>query len=162
MSGNLTMFEEEQREVQAICDRLVRDAQALAVLLVDRNGQEIARAGQTQHLDVTSLSSLIAGNVAASGGIAKLLDEREFSGQLHEGEHTKVHIWPVAKRLILVVLFERHFGLVRLRVTKAAEELAKVLQAVWEKSGTEQGTSALGEITDDDIDNLFSDNGSRG
>ena len=67
------LFEEEQRQIQTISDRLQRDSNALAVLVINKDGQEIARSGTTEHLDVTSLSSLFAGNVAATGGIAKLL-----------------------------------------------------------------------------------------
>ena len=161
MSGNMIMFEEEQRLIQACCDRLAKDANALAVLVIDKNGQEIARSGQTDHLDVTSLSSLFAGNVAATGGIAKLLAEKEFSGQFHEGEKTNVHISLVAQRAILVVLFDQRssLGLVRLRVKKTSEELQRVFERVVTKmmAGNGATSQVFGEITDDDIDNLFKD-----
>ena len=164
MSGNFVMFEEEQRLIQTTCDRLAKDANALAVLVIDKNGQEIARSGQTEHLDVTSLSSLFAGNVAATGGIAKLLAEKEFSGQFHEGEKTNVHISLVAQRAILVVLFDGHssLGLVRLRVRKAAEELTRIFESVIAKMNSGAGGvggpgGVFGEITDDDIDNLFNE-----
>src|SRR5438067_12375792 len=161
MSGNqMMMFEEEQRLIQTACDKLAKESNALAVLVIDKNGQEIARSGETDHLDVTSLSSLFAGNVAATGGIAKLLAEKEFSGQFHEGEKTNVHISLVAQRAILVVLFDQRssLGLVRLRVKKASEELQKVFDRVIAKMQAGNGaTSAFGEITDEDIDNLFKD-----
>ncbi len=159
MSGNqMMMFEEEQGQIQLACDKLAKDSNALAVLVIDKNGQEIARSGETDHLDVTSLSSLTAGNVAATGAVAKLLSEKEFSGQFHEGEKTNVHISLVAQRAILVVLFDQRssLGLVRLRVKKASEELARIFESVIKKMN--QGgakTQVFGEITDDDIDNLF-------
>ena len=114
----VVMYEEEQQQIQAICDRLHRDSNAIAMLVINKNGQAIAHAGETEHLDVTSLSSLTAGNVAATGGIAKLLAEKEFAGQFHEGEKTNIHISLVAQRVILVVLFDTRssLGLVRLRV----------------------------------------------
>src|SRR6266704_4682886 len=126
----VVMFEEEQQQIQAICDRLQRDSNSIAILVINKDGQEIARSGNTEHLDVTSLSSLTAGNVAATGGIAKLLAEREFAGQFHEGEKTNIHIAIVAQRVILVVLFDERssLGLVRLRVRKAAAELTIVLE----------------------------------
>jgi len=156
MNENFVMFEDEQRQIQATCDRLAKDAVALAVLVIDKNGQEIARSGKTEHLDITSLSSLFAGNVAATGGIAKLLEEKEFSGQFHEGEHTNVHISLVAQRAILVVLFDGHssLGLVRLRVKRASEDLAKIFVEILRKKPDK---SAFQEITDDDIDNLFNE-----
>ncbi len=155
----VVMFEEEQQQIQVICDRLQRDSNSIAILVINKDGQEIARAGNTEHLDVTSLSSLFAGNVAAAGGIAKLLAEKEFSGQFHEGEKTNIHLSLVAQRAILVVLFDTRssLGLVRLRVKKASEELTKVFDALVKKMSSGNVPPVLGEISDDDIDNLFND-----
>jgi len=158
-SPQLVMYEEEAQQIQSICDRLAREANARAVLCIDKNGQPFAQSGETEQLDITSLSSLTAGNVAATGGIAKLLKEKEFSGQFHEGEKTNVHISVVAQRIILVVLFDERssLGLVRLRVRRAAEELAKIMEHLVAKASTQNTASLFSEITDDDIDNLFND-----
>ena len=159
MIQQLVMYEEELHQINTICETLHRDSNAKAVLVIDKNGQAMASAGDVQELDVTSLSSLFAGNVAATGGIAKLLSEREFSGQFHEGEKTNIHLSIVAQRAILVVLFDTRssLGLVRLRVKKAAEDLAKVFDALVKKMAAGNGAPVLGEISDDDIDNLFND-----
>jgi predicted regulator of Ras-like GTPase activity (Roadblock/LC7/MglB family) len=159
MTQNLVMYEEELTRINQICDALQRDSNSKAVLVIDKNGQSIAQAGDTDHLDVTSLSSLTAGNVAATGGIAQLLAEKEFAGQFHEGEKTNVHISIVGARVILVVLFDERssLGLVRLRVRKAAVELAAVLETLVAKSQAGNQPSVFAEITDDDIDNLFND-----
>ncbi len=158
-SPQIVMFEEEQQQIQAVCDRLQRDSNSIAILVINKDGQEIARSGNTEHLDVTSLSSLFAGNVAATGGIAKLLAEKEFSGQFHEGEKTNIHLSLVAQRAILVVLFDTRssLGLVRLRVKKASVELAEVFEALVKKMSSTNAAPILGEISDADIDNLFND-----
>ena len=153
------MYEEDYRAIQTTVDKLHHDSNSKAVLLIDKNGQEIAAAGEIENLDTTSLSSLMAGNVAATGGIAKLLQEQEFSGQFHEGERTNVHISIVSQRLILVVLFDERssLGLVRLRVKKAGSELGGILDGMMKKSVQPQQPSIFAEITDEDIDNLFND-----
>ena len=92
MSGPEVMYPEEQQQMSLVCARLARDANAKAVLLIGRDGQPIAEAGDVDELDVTSLSSLTAGNVAATGGISKILREKDFTSQFHEGEKTHVHI----------------------------------------------------------------------
>lgn len=158
MGNQLVMYEEELQQINTVCQMLQRDSNAKAVLVIDRNGQAISEAGEVEHLDITSLSSLTAGNVAATGGIANLLSEKEFSGQFHEGEKTNVHISIVGARVILVVLFDDRssLGLVRLRVRKAAVELTRILAELVRKSSATSST-VLAEITDDDIDNLFND-----
>ena len=160
MIQQLVMYEEELAQINNICEVLHRDANARAVLVIDKNGQAFASAGEVEQLDVTSLSSLTAGNVAATGAIASLLAEKEFAGQFHEGEKTNVHISIVGARVILVVLFDERssLGLVRLRVRKASSELTTVLDVMVKKSASGAGQpSVFSEITDDDIDNLFND-----
>lgn len=159
MPNQLVMYEEELQQINSVCEVLHRDSNAKAVLVIDKNGQAIANAGEVDQLDVTSLSSLTAGNVAATGGIANLLAEKEFAGQFHEGERTNVHISIVGGRVILLVLFDERssLGLVRLRVRKASAELTQILEALVRKSESGSQPSVFAEITDDDIDNLFND-----
>lgn len=159
-SPHLIIYEEEAKQVHAIIEKLTKDSNSKVVFVVDKNGQLISSAGETEGLDATSLASLTAGNIAATGGLAKLLGEKEFSIQFHEGERDNIHITIVGGRVILVVIFDQRssLGLVRLRVKKAAEELAKIFEDLARKaeSDTASGDSPFAEITDDDIDNLFS------
>src|SRR3954468_19136558 len=106
MIQQLVMYEEELAQINNVCEILQRDSNARAVLVIDKNGQTITQAGEVEQLDVTSLSSLTAGNVAATGAIAQLLAEKEFAGQFLEGQKTNYHVSIVAQRVILVVLFD--------------------------------------------------------
>lgn len=159
MSGPDVMFAEEQQQIAMVCQRLQRDANAKAVLLIGRDGQAIAEAGDVEELDVTSLSSLTAGNVAATGGISKILREKDFTSQFHEGEKIHVHITLVGGKAILVVLFDERssLGLVRLRVKKSSDEMSRLFDQVATKAKSNSQPSILTEITDKDIDNLFND-----
>ncbi len=160
MHPQMVMYEEEFQQVAGLCDRLTREANARCVFVIDKNGQLISASGDTGQLDTTSLASLTAGNIAATGGLAKLLGEKEFSILFHEGERDNLHISIVGGRVILVVIFDHRssLGLVRLRVKKASEDLARVFDELARKA-EQPGTqpTAFAEITDDDIDNLFSD-----
>ena len=125
--SDLVMYEEEFKSVDQELQRLQTQANARVVFLVDKNGQLIASAGDIKGLDTTSLASLTAGNIAATGGMAKLLGEKEFSILFHEGEKDNIHI-SIIDRVILVVIFDQRssLGLVRLRVKKSSEALAKI------------------------------------
>src|SRR6188508_898609 len=158
LTPQLVMYEDEVRRIQAVADRLQQDSRSRAILVVDKNGQLIAASGSATDMDTTSLSSLVAGNVAATGGIAKLMEEDEFTGQFHEGKGMSIHITLIGRRVILVVLFDKNttHGLVRLRVKKAGVELEAILEDVAKKAQSPQ-TNVFAEITDADIDNLFND-----
>jgi len=156
MNPQLVMYEEELKQIQKIVDRLLQDSRSRTILLIDKNGSMVAASGNYNELDTTSLSSLVAGNVAATGGIAKLLQEDEFTGQFHEGKGMSINLSLVGRRIILVVLFDKNTtpGLVRLRVKRAQDELVPIFDELNRKSSM-PGLSPLPEITDQDIDDLF-------
>lgn len=163
-SPDLVMYEEEYLQLKDTLSRLQIDSNAKIVFLVDKNGQQIAAMGDMKGLDATSLASLTAGNVAATDGLAKLIGEKEFSILFHEGERDNIHISLVAQRVILVVIFDERssLGLVRLRVKRASQELERVFEEIVRKAEAELGNpdrfdSPFAEITDEDIDSLFSE-----
>ncbi|AAR33433.1 roadblock/LC7 domain-containing protein [Geobacter sulfurreducens] len=158
----MVMYDEEFKLINAVIEKLLREANAKVIFLVDKNGQLISGVGETERFDTTSLASLTAGNIAATGGLAKLIGEKEFSILFHEGEKDNLHISIVGGRVILVVLFDNRssLGLVRLRVKKASDELTTVFDRLMKKAEEKERSGIqefpFAEITDDDIDNLFS------
>jgi len=159
MGTQLVMYEEEFKRINAVCERLTKDANAKVVFLVDKSGQLVSASGQTQNIDTTSLASLTAGNVAAMGGLAKLIGENEFPNQFHEGARDSLYMTIVGSRVVLVVIFDNRtsLGLVRLRIKKASDELGRIFDAVLKKAQAPGRGSPFAEISDDDIDNLFSE-----
>ncbi len=162
--ADLVLYEEDFRRLQQVLRRLRQESDASVVLLVDKNGQRIASVGDVEALDMTALASLTAGNVAATDGLARILGEREFSVLLHEGEKENIHVSIVARRVILVVIFgdRSSLGLVRLRVRQAAAELERAFREITGRMEREPVLQSaieplLAEITDEDIDRLFSE-----
>ena len=158
----LVLYEEDNRRILAIVQRLVRDANAKGVFVVDRNGQLLAEAGEMRGIDTTSLASLTAGCIAATGGLARVVGEEEFPVHFHQGQRDNLHISLISGRFILVIVFDDRssLGLVRLRVKKAGALLAKVFEDLRKKADQDKSAGPVGmpfaEITDEDIDNLFS------
>ena len=154
--GNFILREREYEAFVAVLRKLILDSYSKAVFLVDKNGTLMASAGETEEFDTTSLASLAAGNIAATGGLANLIGEKEFTILFHEGERDNMHLSLVANRLILIVVFDRRssIGLVRLRVRRASEELARILIAVMEEAGAAE-KEFIEEITEADIESLF-------
>jgi len=155
------IYEDELRRLEEICERLLRDSMARAVFLVDKVGQLVAEHGQTENIDTTSLASLVAGATAATGSLANLLGEKEFPTHYHQGERDSLYIALIGDQWILTVIFDERSteGLVRLRVKRATGELAGVFEEMSARARNEQEshTGLFSEITDEDIEDLFSD-----
>jgi predicted regulator of Ras-like GTPase activity (Roadblock/LC7/MglB family) len=154
--GHFILREKEFLDFQSVLKKLLANSFAKAVFLIDKNGSYITSAGETDNFDTTSLASLAAGNIAATGELAALIGEREFSILFHEGERDNMHITVVANRLILVIIFDRRssVGLVRLRTRKATVDLERILKEI-DAGAQRVGEGEIEELTEDDIESLF-------
>jgi len=158
------MYSEQLGQLNGVLSRLRSHANARAAFLIDRNGQQIASTGEDlEAMDATALASLTAGNVASTDAIAKLIGEREFFALVHEGEKDNLHISLVNSRIIMVILFDERssLGLVRLRVRQNNPDLVEIFEVIEQRHAQEvalagANASPFAEITDDDIDSLFS------
>jgi predicted regulator of Ras-like GTPase activity (Roadblock/LC7/MglB family) len=154
----IILHEPQFQQLRHILNKLRLESFSRVVFLVDKNGQQIAAHGEVGDLDTTSLASLAAGNVAATGGMAQLIGEKEFPTLSHEGERDSIHICIIGRVLLVVVFDERSsLGLVKLRVKQASRDLSVLFKEVErlaaERKNSEE--SIFAEITDDDIDSLF-------
>src|ERR1043166_6407085 len=107
---SIILHEQQYQQIKAVLAKLSADAASRVVFLVDKDGQQIAEHGDVGDIDTTSLASLAAGNVAATGGMAQLIGEKEFPTLSHEGEKESIHI-SVVGRLLLVVVFDERSSL---------------------------------------------------
>ena len=151
----ILLRERQYHQIKAVLARLRMDSSARVVFLVDKDGQEIAVQGEIGNIDTTSLASLAAGNVAATGGMAQLIGEKEFPTLSHEGEKESIHISVIGRLLLVVVFDERStLGLVKLRSKQVSHQLASLIEEITHAE-FENTDSPFAEITDEDIDSLF-------
>jgi predicted regulator of Ras-like GTPase activity (Roadblock/LC7/MglB family) len=152
--------EHQFHRLKNILARLCVECAARCVFLVDRDGQPIAFHGEIGDMDTTSFASLAAGNVAATSSMAKLIGEEVFPSVFHEGEHDSIFISVIGRSLLVVVFDERStLSLVKLRTKRGSFEVAAVLDEAVAESATyrlNNNNSFFSEITDEDIDSLFS------
>jgi len=161
--ADLVIYEEDLSRINACLSALQRKARSAAILLIDTSGQLIASAGGTDGLDTTPLASLAAGSIAAAGALAQLLGEKEFSFVFYDGERKRLHLSLIGSRAILLVLLDQNsaVALVRLQVKKFSREMEDIFAELSKRpdSGVEgKGPASkprIGEITDDDVENLF-------
>ena len=153
------IHEQQFQRIKNVLARLCVECAARVVFLVDRDGQPIAFHGEIGDMDTTSFSSLAAGNVAATSSMAKLIGEDVFPAVVHEGERESIYISVIGRSLLVVVFDERStLGLVKLRTKKASHEVSSIFDDVIRDSEKQRNSenSFFAQITDDDIDSLFS------
>lgn len=155
----IVIHEHQFHRIKSVLARLCVECAARVVFLVDRDGQPLAFSGDIGDMDTTSFSSLAAGNVAATTSMARLIGEDVFPAVVHEGERESIFISVIGRSLLVVVFDERStLGLVKLRTKKASFEIAAILEQIMRDSETQRASqnNFFAEITDEDIDSLFS------
>ncbi len=161
--ADLVIYEEDLSRINTCLSALQRKARSAAILLIDTSGQLIASAGGTDGLDTTPLASLAAGSIAAAGALAQLLGEKEFSFVFYDGERKRLHLSLIGSRAILLVLLDQNsaVALVRLQVKKFSREMEDIFTELSRRPDSVAGGKGspskprIGEITDDDVENLF-------
>ena len=99
--------ESDFKQIQTHLQAYLRESNARCALLVDRNGQLVATVGETPQFDPTAFASLTAADFSANDQLAKMIGEPEFASLVHQGERESMFLADVAKRVILVVLFDQ-------------------------------------------------------
>ena len=135
-AASWSFSESDFKQIQQHLQAFLRDANARCALLVDRTGQLVATVGEPPQFDSAAFASLV-----------------------HQGEKESMFLADVAKRVILVVLFDQRttLGLVKLKGKGAVEHLNRVFEAMFKRVGTGPSASEKGllEGAEDEIDKLF-------
>ncbi len=138
--------------------RFLYDAKARCALLVDRSGQLVATVGEPPNFDATAFATLTAADFSANDQLARLIGESDFSVLFHQGERESMYLADIARRIILVVLFDNRttLGLVRLRMKSAVDELTRIFEGVFSRGGSDQAAPpGFLAGAEDEIDRLF-------
>jgi predicted regulator of Ras-like GTPase activity (Roadblock/LC7/MglB family) len=162
MQENFIIYNEEYILIKDVLQKLKLNTGAKVVFITDSEGHCIASSGEMDDVNLNSISSLIAGSVAAINSIAQMLKIDSFSAILNESSKESLHISLINDRTMLVVIFNNtsNLGLVRFRVRSALEQLTKVFQIIYKKlKSTDKmpGGSPFEGVSDEDIDRIFGD-----
>jgi len=151
--------EHQFTRLKSVLQRLCAECAARCVFLIDRDGQPIAFHGDIGDMDTTSFASLAAGNVAATSSMGKLIGEDVFPSVVHEGENESILISVIGRSLLVVVFDQRStLSLVKIRSKRGSFDLATILDEATRDSNAARvnQNSFFSEVTDEDIDSLFS------
>jgi predicted regulator of Ras-like GTPase activity (Roadblock/LC7/MglB family) len=158
-----SLDESDFERITARLNDLLKESNARCALLVDRAGQLLASVGEQMSFDPTAFASLTAADFSANDQLAKMIGEPEFASLFHQGEKESMYLADVARRVILVVLFDERttVGMVRLRVKQTVNELVSVFDEMFRREAPgatpSGGPGGVLEGADDEIDKLFGD-----
>jgi predicted regulator of Ras-like GTPase activity (Roadblock/LC7/MglB family) len=137
--------------------RFLHESNARSALLVDRAGQLVATVGEPPQFDPTAFATLTAADFSANDQLARLIGETEFSSLFHQGEQESMYLVDIARRVILVILFDGRttLGLVRLKVKPTVEELVAVISEMFRRGRNDGAKGNILAGAEDEIDRLF-------
>jgi len=134
-SANWSFTQDDFTSITESLKRFLGETKSLCALLVDRSGQLVTTIGD-----------------------AKLVGEDDFSSLFHQGEKESIYVADIARRLLLVIIFDSRttVGLVRLRMKDEIEELTLLVDRVFSRgrNGAAPAEHLL-KGADDEIDKLF-------
>src|SRR5687768_5001570 len=157
-SGSWSFTEEDFSAITTSLQKFLGESNCRCALLVDRAGQLIATVGEQPKFDATTFATLTAADFSANDQLAKLIGENDFNSLFHQGEKESMYLADVARRVILVVLFDNRttLGLVRLKMKETVNELTRLFEQVFARpTQAEGGSPGLLSGADDEIDKLF-------
>lgn len=149
---------EDQSAIHQVLQRFLTESQAKCAMVVDRSGQLVTTVGDQPRFDATAFASLTAADFSANDQLARLIGETDFNTLFHQGERESMLLADVARRVILVVLFDNKttLGLVKLKLKGTVEQLAQHFVTIGTRPARPEPERRplLGNV-DDEIDKLF-------
>jgi predicted regulator of Ras-like GTPase activity (Roadblock/LC7/MglB family) len=152
-----TLTSEDELALRQAMERLLQDCGAHAALLVDRGGQLLTQAGERPAFDATTFATLTAADFSANDQLARLLGENDFTSLVHQGDRESMLDSAVARRAILIILFDARttLGLIRLRLRPSLENLSRIVDTMMVRDRNATPRPAILAGADDEIDRLF-------
>ena len=158
-AGTWSFTEDDFGAITRALERFLTECNARCALLVDRTGQLVATVGEQPKFDPTAFATHTAADFSANDQLAKLVGETDFQSLFHQGERESMYLADIARRVILVILFDNRttLGLVRLKVKQTVDELTKLFAQMFQRaqSGQQQSQPNILAGAEDEIDKLF-------
>ncbi len=133
-------------------DRLLADLRietlARCILLVESSGHIIDAKGVIEDINVSALAALVAGDFAATAGIASLIGEGDaFRLNYHEGARFSIYLAHLTTDVFMLIVFgqEVKSGLVLYATRQVLPEIQSILEAAAPQAGAEVHIQDFGE-----------------
>ena len=112
MQENFVIYNEEYALIKEILKSLKTNTRSEIAFITDSEGHCIASTGEMEDSHLNSISSLIAGSMAAVNGIGQMLNVSKFTTVLTESVDKNLHISLINDRTMLIVIFDNSYQLI--------------------------------------------------
>ncbi len=159
--SGITILPSQDDALEKLLDELVEKCPAQFILLSEASGQILSIKGERGSADIVALSSLVAGDLAASQEIARLTGQYEsFQSILREGPQSNTFISEAGPHMILFVRVSRTvpLGWARLLIQETARQAMEIVSTrPSDLSKLELGLDEekLSELIGDGLDSLW-------
>jgi len=156
-AASWSFTEDDFGAITAALEQFLTECNARCALLVDRTGQLVATVGDRPNFDPTAFATLTAADFSANDQLARLIGENDFNSLFHQGEKESMYLADIARRVILVVLFDNRttLGLVRLKMRQTVLSLTQLFEQVFARGASGAAAPNILAGADDEIDKLF-------
>jgi len=164
LRSGVFILPEQGEKFGQMLSSLLHSLPAKFVMLADVAGQVVMARGEHDGVDLVMLGSLVAGDLAASQEIARMMGEyQDYQIVLREGQRSHTFIAEAGHYLALLVQVDKEtpLGWARMLIIKAARRLAEVMVEIVPSAAEietmkQEATLALHE-TKDSLADLFGD-----
>ena len=144
----ISLSKKQYEAISKILNSFYQQTKCGVIMLSDVSGLAVALRGTHNQQQMSLLSSLAAGNYAATAEIARLINEESsFSGQFHEGKDQSIYLKGINDEFFVTVVFGRNttFGMIRVLIDKILEELSVILEEEEEQATAPESSFATQE-----------------
>jgi predicted regulator of Ras-like GTPase activity (Roadblock/LC7/MglB family) len=147
--------EDDVRVIDQAAGELIGRTEASAVLITDVGGALIARKGDIEGFDITSIAALASNSYAATQMIASLINEPNFTLVYQQGDNYGLLVMNVEEYCLLIAIFKASVaaGLVKYYAQETVQTIAVQMKTASERAPGE--SLDMIEMDVGDIDQVF-------
>lgn len=129
-------------------------------ILVDIEGHAVTQVGDTEGIDLETISALVAASFAATKEVAKILGQTEFTTLTHQGKIESIQLTLIGDRTILATIFDSKttIGMVMFYTKECVDRLTTIFEEIGSRKqdvrafNTENFTTDVSDVLDDLFD----------
>ncbi len=131
LRGGFTIYPRQEEAIDRLVTELEKRISPIFVLVADTAGQPISLHGQFDQKKLLALGSLVAGDLAASQEMARVIGQYgSYQMILREGHESNLFLSEIGEELLLLTLVPSRtpLGWARLLIRETAKQVAVILQ----------------------------------